>query len=84
VAVAVAVAVAALLFLSGKLLILIFFSGTFGCLYKGSVRGLSVEQPRKKLGVSIKALQGNSTVFVHIMPCTCDITAPCPTGGNKD
>ncbi|KAJ7390502.1 Macrophage stimulating 1 receptor (c-met- tyrosine kinase), a [Desmophyllum pertusum] len=31
--------------------------GTFGCLYKGSVRGLSEEQPRKKFEVSIKALQ---------------------------
>ena len=34
------------------------FAGTFGCLYKGAVRGLFEEQPRKKLEVSIKALQG--------------------------
>ncbi|XP_027057113.1 cytoplasmic tyrosine-protein kinase BMX-like isoform X3 [Pocillopora damicornis] len=33
------------------------YRGTFGCLYKGSVRGLSEEQPRKKMEVSIKALQ---------------------------
>lgn len=67
--------VAALVFLCGKLhRAILFFAGTFGCLYKGTVRGLSVEQPRKKLEVSIKALQGNSTVFVHILPCTCDIT----------
>ena len=32
--------------------------GTFGCLYKGSVRGLFDEQPRKKIDVSIKALRG--------------------------
>lgn len=31
--------------------------GTIGCLYKGAVRGLFEDQPRKKLDVSIKALQ---------------------------
>lgn len=34
------------------------FAGTFGCLYKGAVRGLFEDQPRKKVEVSIKALQG--------------------------
>lgn len=29
-------------------------------MYKGSVRGLSEEQPRKKMEVSIKALQGKT------------------------
>lgn len=38
------------------------YRGTFGCLYKGSVRGLSVEQPRKKLEVLIKALQDEADV----------------------
>lgn len=33
------------------------YRGTFGCLYKGSVRGLNEEQPRKKMEVFIKALQ---------------------------
>lgn len=52
-----------------------FFAGTFGCLYKGSVRGLSVEQPRKKYEVSIKALQGKSIVFVHIS-CHVHVISP--------
>lgn len=70
-------AIAALVFLSGKLhgSINFFFAGTFGCLYKGSVRGLSVEQPRKKYEVSIKALQGKSIVFVHIS-CHVHVISP--------
>ena len=39
-------------------MLLKLFAGTFGCLYKGAVRGLFEDQPRKKLEVSIKALQG--------------------------
>lgn len=70
-------AIAALVFLSGTLhgSINFFFAGTFGCLYKGSVRGLSVEQPRKKYEVSIKALQGKSIVFVHIS-CHVHVISP--------
>ena len=33
-------------------------AGTFGHLYKGTVRGLFEDRPRKKLEVSVKALQG--------------------------
>lgn len=36
--------------------------GTFGCLYKGTVRGLFDEQPRKKIDVSIKALRDEADV----------------------
>lgn len=39
-------------------MLLKLFAGTFGCLYKGAVRGLFEDQPRKKVEVSIKALQG--------------------------
>lgn len=34
--------------------------GTFGHLYKGTVRGLFEDRPRKKLEVSVKALQGEA------------------------
>jgi len=42
-------------------------AGTFGCLYKGTVRGLFDEQPRKKIDVSIKALRGMEVLFLLVL-----------------
>lgn len=41
--------------------------GTFGCLYKGTVRGLFDEQPRKKIDVSIKALRGMKVLLLLVL-----------------
>lgn len=42
-------------------------AGTFGCLYKGTVRGLFDEQPRKKIDVSIKALRGMKVLLLLVL-----------------
>ena len=44
--------------MSGFLFSFCFHSGTFGCVYKGRVKGLDRANPRRRLEVSVKVLQG--------------------------